>query len=139
MRDREKVVDRIRQNVLVSDSGCWIWQMALDPSGYGKAYAPGVPSRGAHRIAYLAFVGPIPDGHEIDHTCFNRSCCNPSHLRAIPGLQNKREQRSAFVMTCKWGHPRSRAPSGRMVCSTCQNEAVKRWRSRNVPHNRREQ
>ena len=42
----------------------------------------------AHRIAYEEWVGPIPDGMEIDHVCRNRACCNPKHLRLATRKQN---------------------------------------------------
>lgn len=36
-----------------------------------------------HRFIYRAHKGELPEGHEVDHICRNRACCNPSHLRAI--------------------------------------------------------
>lgn len=36
-----------------------------------------------HRFIYRAHHGPIPEGHEVDHICRNRACCNPDHLQAI--------------------------------------------------------
>ncbi|MDO8389701.1 MAG: HNH endonuclease signature motif containing protein [Actinomycetota bacterium] len=38
---------------------------------------------GAHRFAYAAFVGDIPEGMEIDHTCRDRGCVNPEHLELV--------------------------------------------------------
>lgn len=43
----------------------------------------------AHRVAYELAVGPIPDGMEIDHSCRNRRCVNPSHLRIATRKQNQ--------------------------------------------------
>lgn len=38
-----------------------------------------------HRFIFRAHhkLEAIPDGHEIDHLCFNRACCTPKHLRLI--------------------------------------------------------
>jgi len=42
----------------------------------------------AHRVSYLLYVGAIPDGMLVDHTCHERSCVNPGHLRLATPKQN---------------------------------------------------
>ena len=37
-----------------------------------------------HRFIFRAHKGSIPEGHEVDHICKVRLCCNPEHLRALP-------------------------------------------------------
>ncbi len=59
--------------------GCWLWTRALDRGGYGLCWADGRHYRAA-RLAYEVFVGPIPLGYQIHHTCPNRNCINPDHL-----------------------------------------------------------
>ena len=34
----------------------------------------------AHRIAHELFVGPIPDGHVVRHSCDRPICVQPAHL-----------------------------------------------------------
>ena len=49
-----------------------------------------------HRVAWELYVGPIPDGHQIDHDddlvgCHNKSCVNVEHLK--PTVTNQRRRR----------------------------------------------
>lgn len=38
-----------------------------------------------HRLVWLLAGREIPEGHEIDHKCRNRSCCNVEHLQVLEG------------------------------------------------------
>lgn len=69
------------------DGSCWTWQQHTDRCGYGRLYMGG-KQVSAHRLAYEIARGPIPPGHQIDHTCHNPPCVNPAHLRAVTKEQN---------------------------------------------------
>lgn len=63
--------------------GCWNWKAARNDKGYGQ-----FDREYAHRVSYEMFVGPIPEGLQIDHKCPNHSCINPSHLRPLTNREN---------------------------------------------------
>lgn len=69
--------------------GCWIWTGAAI-GGYGAAHDGRGDEQFAHRISYRDHVGPIPDGHEVDHLCYVPLCVNPSHLEAVTRAENIR-------------------------------------------------
>lgn len=71
--------ERFWSKVLIGD-GCWEWTDAPDAGGYGRLGIGTDTLVYAHRFAYELMVGPIPDGLEIDHLCWNRLCVNPTHL-----------------------------------------------------------
>lgn len=58
---------------------CWNWPGDKGNRGYGRVKRRG-KHLNVHRIAYEAFVGPIPDGLLVLHHCDNPACCNPDHL-----------------------------------------------------------
>lgn len=78
-----------------TESGCWLWTGYVLPNGYGYTYRPGSAREYAHRLSYEDRFGPIDDGAQIDHTCHERSCVNPGHLRAVTGAQNRQNRSGA--------------------------------------------
>lgn len=69
--------------------GCWIWQGAKNDRGYPQVRVNGTTGY-AHRYYYLALIGPIPSGLELDHLCRTRLCCNPQHLEPVSRAENVR-------------------------------------------------
>lgn len=87
---------------------CLLWTGRTDGRGYGAITihdARGRRSRLVHRVAYEAFVGPIPDGHDLDHWCHSRNpdacvrpcihirCWNPEHMRPLTRAEHNRLRR----------------------------------------------
>ncbi len=87
---------------------CWIWKACQTPHGYGQFSVAGRIVM-AHRFAYEVLVGPIPDGHVIDHLCRNRGCVNVAHMEVTDHRTNilrgtGYSARKAAQTTCKAGH-----------------------------------
>jgi hypothetical protein len=115
-------IARFNRLAIRQPDGCWLWAgKDGTKDGYGKFRpSPGHPNHMAHRWAYQAFKGPIPDGMQIDHLCHtndsacpggpdcrHRRCVNPDHLEPVTGSENTLRQRHAERLRteCPQGHP----------------------------------
>lgn len=89
-------------------SDCIEWEGAINSTGYGSVRVGG-KTVGAHRLAYERAYGPIPDdvpgyhGMCVMHTCDNRRCVNPEHLKLGTHQDN---------MTDMYSKGRRPAPAG---------------------------
>lgn len=59
---------------------CWSWTGATTNAGYGKIWYNGNLEL-AHRAIWMCWIGPIPDGAFILHSCDNPRCVRITHLR----------------------------------------------------------
>lgn len=76
------------------DTPCWIWQGARDGQGYGHVGRGGRWVR-AHRRWYEDHVGPIPEGHDLDHLCRVKLCVRPDHMEPVTHAENVRRGRGS--------------------------------------------
>lgn len=127
--------------------GCWLWTGYIDSDGYGRCAARSDGQVLVHRIFYIEWIGPIPQGLEIDHLCRNRACVRPAHLEAITHGENVRRGISGRVnggrqrskTACPKGHPYVGSnlyvsPRGDRGCRTCRREQARAYRERRVSH-----
>jgi hypothetical protein len=152
----ERTLARFMSWVEIQPNGCWRWKGKLNKNGYGYFWFEG-KSRLVHRFAYEHFVGPIPEGYEVDHTCHTRdeSCpggrcdhracvCPDDHLEAVTSLVNVMRSRglaaaNAAKDVCINGHNLTEDntywyPGGReRGCRICRADANKAWREENRP------
>lgn len=63
----------------VTEDSCWEWSKSRNSKGYGVLYTCG-KTYPVYRVAYEAWVGPIPEGQLVRHKCDNPPCINPDHL-----------------------------------------------------------
>jgi len=107
--------DRFMRFVSVDQRGCWLWTGRIGTGGYGYfgQKVDGVrKTRRAHRVSYELFVGPIPEGQQVDHLCHVRACVNPDHLEAVRPVTNNLRSTSPSAANarrteCRRGHPLS--------------------------------
>jgi hypothetical protein len=135
-----------RFNQRIDTSGDhWKWTGRIHADGYGMFDVYGKPML-SHRFAYEAYVGPIPDGLEIDHLCRVRDCCRPEHLEAVAHAENIRRGRTGYhngprgvfqksITHCPAGHDYATqgylTPRGSRNCRTCCVQRTREWRARN--------
>jgi hypothetical protein len=124
-------------------SACWTWLGPRDPAGYGQTPHGGRMFK-AHRLAWLALVGPIKKGLQLDHLCRRRACVRPAHLNPVPQRDNTLRgigptARNAQKTHCANGHPLSGAnlritTRGTRECVECRRA----WNRKNMRRYRRE-
>ena len=70
---------------------CWLWAGSRQKSGYGQISEGSRDAHKvhlAHRLAYQFWIGPIPEGLEVEHICEVKACVNPEHLAAVTHRKN---------------------------------------------------
>jgi len=120
-------------------SACWLWTGTRQVGGYGR-FTIGRKSLLTHRVAYETYVGPIPEGLELDHLCRTPNCVRITHLQPVTRAENVRRSRlftegilakaaaAARVARthCRRGHEftarNTRRDGSTRICRSCRRE-----------------
>lgn len=79
----ERHFSKIRKGV-----DCWEWTARINKCGYGMMRLAQYHLVGAHRVAWAIANRQDPHGKMVLHSCNNRRCCNPDHLRLGDAADN---------------------------------------------------
>lgn len=126
--------DRVLTRVVAGPNGCIVSTYSVGSHGYAQAFSGKVTL--AHRVAWEAEHGPIPEGMTVDHLCHNRRCVNHYHMRLLSNVENARRNRpdaDSRLEVCINGHdaPRVvRKKKGRewLRCIECERLTQRRYR-----------
>ena len=143
--NNDEAKERFYSQIKKTEDGCWLWQGALKPLGYGRIRYMG-KTMFAHRFS-KSMIEPLVENLEIDHLCRNRACVNPDHLEQVDHRTNiyrspihfvndatKRPNKGVLKTHCKYGHLKSGANlsiwGGARICRKCYQVRKLKYRSK---------
>lgn len=158
-RPKTPITQRLETKIDFQDDGegHWLWTGALNQDGYAEFQYATKDTRRAHRVLYELLVGPIPEGHHLDHIkelCQHRNCVkvigmrgSPAHLEPVlPGENIRRgktgqwqTERAKAKTKCAAGHDLAvhgywrvhrGGKKGQWVCRECYRSYRRAWEKR---------
>ena len=112
----------------------WIWLGDTYPSGYARFWDNKTKMQVyAHRWSYEYFIGYVPDGYDVHHTCSIRYCVSPFCLNITHHKDhcflspNTWPSRNVSTIYCPQGHPYDEVntyiwTNGSRACNTCRRK-----------------
>lgn len=100
--DIKCIISRFKAKIgPINDNGCMEW-LGWKKRGYGR-FNIDEKVVYAHRFSYEHYIGPIPKGRCVCHTCDNPSCVNPKHLWVGTNEENQQDMRDKGRASYKKG------------------------------------
>lgn len=98
---RVRLLKELLRNTYYQGMGCRIWKGCYTDSGYGIATKSRYGYRTAHVASYYLYyyktnVEHLP-GIQILHSCNNRGCINPLHLREGTAKDNADDRKKHLL------------------------------------------
>jgi hypothetical protein len=134
----QTVLNRLIVN-LEQRGECWAWTRSKNKDGYGQISVMHAMVR-THQVAYELFIGPVPEGLQLDHRCRVRCCANPWHLEPVTSAENTRRGNASLSLPdrsqwtrCKNGHAFDERNTyvhpvtGYRNCRRCRADRQKRY------------
>lgn len=117
MTTQVEIRERVLSRVTTEDRGwitpCWVSNRSASDAYGHTGMRVDRRLRPTHCWAYEAWVGPIPDGTELDHLCRVPACCRPSHLDPVTHRENLLRGVGASAQNARKTHcPRSHPLDG---------------------------
>lgn len=87
----KNVIESFEEKVIKKE-GCWGWKGHIGSHGYACLSSAYLKTSRAHRISYIIHKGKIPEGLLVLHSCHNKFCTNPNHLRVGTQKENVKDK-----------------------------------------------
>jgi hypothetical protein len=135
------LLDRLLSKIIIDEiTDCWEFQGGKNNIGYGMIRDQ-KKMRTVHRISYEEHKGKIPVGLLVLHTCHNRKCCNPDHLKLGTHKDNTNDMIASGRQKL-WGgrlfHGMTGKKQPQTICPHCQyscpNNLFSRHHGNNCKH-----
>jgi hypothetical protein len=95
LRNKINIDEWFEQQLDKKESGCWEWTRYKSQKGYGQFHYNGKTTF-THRYVLEKKIGrPIFKGYMACHSCHNRACCNPEHIREGTAKENTKDMLDA--------------------------------------------
>lgn len=103
---------------------CWEWIGGVNKhTGYGQLTYKS-KAKLAHRLSYELHKGSIPEKQVVMHTCDNKTCVNPEHLKLGTQADNMRDMSVKNRSLRGSKNPTAKLTEKRVVCIRADNSST---------------